>query len=1154
MRRRAESALLGGPLLVAAILALAGAAGAQKPDPTSVSSAGPPPQETPPAPRAVAGPLTVPTLAAPPQNGLPLRAAREIRFSTDEGSWLSPDLSPDGRRIAFELLGDLYVVPIEGGAARAITSGLAFDSQPAFSPDGRSLVFVSDRSGGENLWIAGADGGRPRPLTRLLGDVILTSPTWSADGRTVYVSRFRPERVGFELLQIDVATGEADVVLPIEGGFKGRLGRRPASVTTPSHPPEVGGEPSDGAVGAAASRDGRWLYYAAHVGPKDADPPAWVIRRVDLGRGESRTLVSPPKSYRPDLVLGTFFRPLPSPDGRSLVYATRYGSGMWLRVLDLQTRQDRWLAPLGQRDELDALASRDLAPHYAFTPDSQALVVNDGGKLARIALATGVKTPIPFTAEVRLPLGPVNRPLIREDSGPVRARLIQSPSESPDGSRLAFSALGRLYVMPLDGRGAPRRLTDGPIGEYQPSWSPDGRSIVYVRWTARDAGDIWRVPADGSGPSVRVSSVSAYYTNPTVTPDGRSVVAIRSSNAVRMHRYMEYGPLREAELVVMPVQGGGAAKVVADGTMGGQPHFGPAPGRVNLLFDDGLQSVALDGSGRRRLVQVTGPGYYFLPTRAPADDLRLSPDGRWLLVQIAQQLHLLAMPQTLGETIDLAAPGVRHARLTAIGADFLQWSADGRSIAWALGSSWFRRPLAEVKVDAVDSAHAEADLGAPRRFDVDVEVPRDEEKGALLLRGATALTMRGEERIADADVLVVDGRIAAIGRRGTVKAPAGARVEDARGKWVLPGFIDDHDHVADIRRGLLDLESWGPAANLAYGVTTAFDPSTLSIDMLAYQDLIDAGLMIGSRIRSTGPALFSLNEFTSKAQVGAVLDRYRDFYRLRNIKLYRTGERQVRQWIAESARERGLRVTTEGATADKLDLTQIQDGIPGAEHALPAAPLYRDIVQLIARSGVSYNATLMVNGGGQDYFVVEKRPNADPKLNRFAPRFVVEMKTRKRSWKEGSDYLFPVYAEGAARVARAGGLVGMGSHGEIPGLGFHWEMEAHVMGGMRPIEALRAATLGSARAIGREADFGSLEVGKVADLVILDHDPTADIRNTLSISRVIQGGRLYDADTLDQLWPTPRRFPRPWYWDDRPPGTPDPGAAPRLRVGSELPG
>lgn len=1049
--------------------------------------------------------------------GLPLKPAREIAFTTNEGTWLSPDLSPDGRSIVFELLGDLYLMSSRGGTARPIASGMQFDSQPAFSADGARIAFLSDRSGPEDVWVVAADGSAPRQITRMTGDTILTSPSWSADGKTIYVSRYRPEHVAFELLGVDVATGQFKVVVPI------------------------GANPENSTVGAEASSDGRWLYYASQVGSRNSQPPAWVIRRRDLATGSEETLVEPPRSYRPDLVLGTFFRPMPSPDGKLLAYATRFGSEMWLRVLDLETSDDRWLAKLAQHDELESAPWRDLAPHYAFTPDSRALIVNDGGDIRRISIADGAKADIPFIADVRLPLGELNRPVIREETGPVHARIIQNPVASPDGKRLAFSALGQIYTMDLVTAARPHRLTRDPFGEFQPSWSPDGRSIVYVRWTARDGGQIYRVDADGTQPAARLTTTSAYYTSPVFTPDGLGIVAERSSNQVRMHRYMEYGPLRDAELVRLPASGG-EPRVLARGSMGGTPHFGPDSSEVEILFDDGLNAVKLDGGGRRLLVQVTGAGYYFQPGRAAADDLRLSPDGKFVLAQIAQQLYVLARPATDGTTIDLANPGVEHRKLTEVGADFSQWSSDGRSIGWAIGSSWFSRPLAGVKLLAPGSSDRTVGVGRPERWNADVEIPRTTALGPVLLRGATALTMGKEGVIPDADILVVDGRIAAVGPRGSIRVPHDAAVRDLRGKWVLPGFIDDHDHVADIRRGLLDLESWGVAANLAYGLTTVFDPSTLSIDMLAYQDLIDGGLMTGSRIRSTGPAIFSFNEFASKGEVDRVLDRYRDYYRLRNVKLYRTGNRQVREWVAESAREHGLRVTSEGASTDKLDLTQIQDGISGSEHALPATPLYDDVVQLMARSGVSYNTTLLIQGGGQDYFIVDRKPNGDPKLNRFAPRFIVDMKTRKRDWRVLSDDQFPAYAASALKVLRAGGIVGMGSHGEIPGLGFHWEMEAHVMGGWTPAEALRAATLGSAEAIGREADLGSVEPGKIADLVVLDRNPLTDIRNTLSISAVMQAGRLYDAGTLNELWPQQRAFPRPWYWDDRPPGTPDPGS------------
>ena len=120
---------------------------------------------------------------------LPLEPTRNIRFSTDEGTWISTDVSPDGRSLVFDLLGDLYLLPIEGGEARALSRGMAFDTQPRFSPDGRHIAFVSDRDGSENIWLMDAGGsGEPWRLTEDT-DTVFVSPEWTPDGTGIVVSR-----------------------------------------------------------------------------------------------------------------------------------------------------------------------------------------------------------------------------------------------------------------------------------------------------------------------------------------------------------------------------------------------------------------------------------------------------------------------------------------------------------------------------------------------------------------------------------------------------------------------------------------------------------------------------------------------------------------------------------------------------------------------------------------------------------------------------------------------------------------------------------------------------------------------------------------------------------------------------------------------------
>jgi len=1048
------------------------------------------------------------------ENALPLVPARHVRFDTDEGTWISLDVAPDGRSIVFELLGDLYTLPIGGGEAKAITHGLAFDSQPRFAPDGKHIVFVSDRSGNENVWIADPDGAHAHQISRYDDNAVFTSPAWSADGRAIFVSIFHPDLTAFELYRF-----------ALDGEGKGE--RITQGKTYDAQPKDQ----RYSALGAVAAHDGRTLYLAGSYGTFEEDMtlPIWSIERRDLASGASDIVATNQ---------GSAMRPALSPDGKTLVYAVRDRGQTGLRVRDLGSGADRELIRVAQHDDQEGEGSRDLVPGYAFTPDGRALIAAYAGKIHRIELAGGRANVIPFHAHVDVDVGPSLRQSFKNETGPVKARLVQFPALSPDGSRVAFSALGRVYTMDLAPHAAPHALTPAGVAAFQPSWSPDGKSIVYVDWSVKDAGNIWRIDAAGGKPQT-LTHESSYYTNPVFTPDSSAIVAQRSSNVDRMHTYMEYGPLRQADLIALPARGG-EARVLASGRMGGVPHFGAGRGEVDVVFDDGLDAVKLDGSGRRKLVSVTGPGFYFQEGRVPVDDLRISPDGRYALAQIVEQLYLLRMPEKPGETIDLAAPPVAHRKLTDVGADFFGWADGGKSVFWAVGSTLYKQPLAQIALDRVgekgQGASPQAGKDGVEAFAIDVEVPRDVPHGTLVLRGATAVTMRGDEVIDDADIVVVDDRIAAIGKRGTVAIPEHAAVRDVHGKFIVPGFIDTHDHWAEVRRGVLDMQNWSFLTDLAYGKTAGLDPSPLSIDMLAYQDLIDAGLSLGPRVYSTGPAIFSYNEFTSLDQVRAVLSRYPDHFRTRNLKEYRTGNRRVREWVVMAAKELGMQPTCEGALDMKLDLTQIIDGFPGNEHALTAAPLYKDVIELLAQTRVSYTTTLQISHGGppaQNFYIEHDLPQNDPKLAHFSPPLLAEKKFSRRHWYAPSEYFFGAIAQGAASVQRAGGLVGIGAHGEVPGYGIHWEMQAHAAGGMTPHEVLHAATIGSAETIGRQDELGSLDAGKFADLVVLDKNPLDDIRNALAIRWVMKNGRLYDAATLDELYPQPRKLPPQWFTRER---------------------
>ena len=222
------------------------------------------------------------------------------------------------------------------------------------------------------------------------------------------------------------------------------------------------------------------------------------------------------------------------------------------------------------------------------------------------------------------------------------------------------------------------------------------------------------------------------------------------------------------------------------------------------------------------------------------------------------------------EGLDKSALPLR--KLSDVGANYQAWADGGKTITWAVGSSFFRLPLDKVvfeqpkkdddkkKDDEKKSAGKDdkKDEKKPPKLPVEeivvkVEVPRHKPTGTTVLRGARVITMRGDEILNDADIVIKDNRIAAVGQKGSVAVPDGAKVFDLQGTTIIPGFVDLHPHWTEIRRTVIDLENWSFLMNLAYGVTAGRDPQTATDDMFVYQDLVDMGEILGPRAYSTGP-------------------------------------------------------------------------------------------------------------------------------------------------------------------------------------------------------------------------------------------------------------------------------------------------------------
>jgi imidazolonepropionase-like amidohydrolase/Tol biopolymer transport system component len=1027
-----------------------------------------------------------------------------VEIDTRTGTWMSVDVSPDGQRLVFDLLGDLYTLPIAGGEARPLTHSIAWEMQARWSPDGKRIAYISDAGGGDNVWVMNADGTEAKAVTKEDFRLLYT-PAWSPDGQ--YIAA-RKHYTGSRSL------GSGEIWLYHASG----AGKGVQLNEKPNWQKDLG-EP-------AFSPDGRYVYFSQDVTPgtqfeynKDSNGEIFDIQRIDLRDGSIEPFVTGQ---------GGAVRPVPSPDGKQLAFVRRVRNQSTLFVKDLATGQETPAWSHLERDMQESWSVQGVYPGFAWTPDSRSVVVWAQGRLWRVDPAKRDAVEIPFHVKDTREVTSALRVPTEVAPATFDVKQLRWMNVSPQGDRVVYSALGYLFVKELPD-GKPHRLTSQTQHfEFFPHFSRDGREIVFTTWNDQELGSVRRIGAGGGAETI-LTSEPGQYVEPQFSPDGRSVVYVKGRGG-----YLT-SPWHGLETGVYRVSTDGKGKPERLAKSGSAPQFGAGSDAVFVTRTSTQKEV--DFASKLVRIDLTDRKETEVATSEFVKQFAVSPDGRWLAFQEREHAYVTPLPLA-GKPVAVGAKmeALPVRQLDVDAGEYLGWSGDSSRLHFGLGDRLFTSELRNAFA-FVPGAPRELPKADGAGVHVGFTQASDVPAGKIAITGARIVTMKGDEVIADGTIVVDGNRIVAVGPADRVPVPAGARRIDARGKTIIPGIVDVHWHGGMGDDGIVPQRSWINYASLAFGVTTLHDPSNDSAMVFTAAEMQRAGIITGPRIFSTGTVLYGAKLPITQPvdSLGDALDALRRQKALGaiSVKSYNQPRREQRQQIVEAARQTGMMVVPEGGSLFELNMTMVVDGHTGVEHAIPVAHAYDDVKQLWSATQVGYTPTYNVAYGGLDgehYFYATTEVWKHPILRNFVPRSVLEARSVRREIAPEEDYNVVQVARTATELLRAGVRENLGAHGQREGLGAHWDLWMQVKGGMTPLEAIRNATLNGAHYLGMDRDIGSLEVGKLADLVIIDGDPTTDIRQSDRIVDVMQNGRLYALPRLDEI--APRNRPRaPFFFD-----------------------
>ncbi len=1020
--------------------------------------------------------------------------SKKITINTDEGTWMNLDVSADGQTIVFDLLGDIYSIPVKGGKATLLAGGKAWEVQPRFSPDGKQISYTSDKDGADNIWIMNSDGSNKHAITKETFR-LLNNAYWTPDGQYLVA---RKHFTGSRSL------GAGEMWLYHKTGGDG------VQLTKRKNDQQDAGEP-------IVSPDGKYIYWSEDVTPgpyfqynKDPYKGIYAIKRLNRETGNIETVTGD---------AGGACRPQLSPDGKTLAFVKRVRLKSVLYLHNLATGEEWPVYDNLSKDQQETWAIFGVYPNFNWTPDSKNIIFYAKGKIWNLDIASQNAEQIPFEVTSQQTITEALHFQQKVFQDEFSAKMIRQLTTSPDGKQVAFNAAGHIYLKNLPD-GKPMRIDSIADLEYEPQFSPDGKSLIYVDWNDELKGAINKIDLT-TRVITRLTPEKGFYYSPKFSNKGDKIVYRKGEG----NDVLGYAFGKNPGIYMIPASGGKPKLIIDNGI---EPLFSADDSKIYYQSSEGDKKAL-------KAMDTTGNNQKTLYTSTYATQFAPSPDGKWMAFTELFNCYITPMIAT-GSVQDLSAgnKAIPLTKLTRDAGTYIHWSKDSQKLMWTLGSKYFVRDIhsafpfiegGDDKTTAIDTVGV----------DIDLKLKTNVPDGKIAFKNVRIITMKGDEVIDNGSIVIDKNKIVAIGKVNDVQIPADAKLYDLAGKTIIPGLVDVHAHLNPSPDGVSPQQDWHYYANLAYGVTTAHDPSTNTEMVFSQSEMLKTGNMVGPRVYSTGSILYGADgDF--KVVINNLNDALSNLRRLKavgafSVKSYNQPRREQRQQIIEAARELQMEVVPEGGSTFFTNMNMILDGHTGIEHNTPVVPIYKDVKSLWNASKTGYTPTLIVCYGGQsgeNYWYDRTEVWKNDRLLNFTPQSIIDARSRRRSTAEYGDYGHIEVSKYVKQLADGGTKVNLGAHGQLQGLGAHWELWMLTQGGMSPMQALRCATINGASYLGMDKEIGSLEVGKLADMVVLNDSPIVDIRNSEKIKYVMVNGRLYDAESMNEIGNTEK--PRLRFW------------------------